>query len=462
MKEKVLMRKILAFLLIVALFVSSLTNFQTVIRADSNETVNSIENQTKQLIYKDKNTYGWDDWTIYRWLDNEGNARFDVFWGNYVENGTSKSFTPETAKEILNYTMYYILLVSNEEESSLEPHVEKKGKYTSDTVILTKEEYNSYCNSEGTTIIVYFTLEEFQEGEENRWVSGTDYILPYDNDNCCKSTWNRSWYCDDDDIKDAASKGIFKSSENTRMYAIQFRVNDYLQGNISASLSIKNDKNLVSNLLVEQPIRFVRYENESITGFESEYIAEMENVEQDYTLKSSEVTVYIEIPDINKFTNIVNDVYYVVNFKGVTSLSTGKPLDCVVIKDEVPPDRKIEGETSTTTKPIQEIPTVKKPVQKTTEVTKSQKKTSKKILVKKLKLKASKKYVKIGKKVKIKLTFYPKNVTNKKVKWSVSKKKYAKITAKGVLIPKKAGKGKTVTVIAKVGKKSAKIKIKIK
>lgn len=86
-----------------------------------------------------------------------------------------------------------------------------------------------------------------------------------------------------------------------------------------------------------------------------------------------------------------------------------------------------------------------------------------KVLVKKIKLKA-KKSLKVGKKLKIKLTINS-DATNKNVKWSVSNKKYAKINSKGVLTAKKAGKGKTIriTVKAKDGSgKKATIKIKIK
>lgn len=86
-----------------------------------------------------------------------------------------------------------------------------------------------------------------------------------------------------------------------------------------------------------------------------------------------------------------------------------------------------------------------------------------KILVTKIKLKAQKS-VKVGKKLKIKLTINS-NATNKAVKWSVSNKKYAKINSKGVLTAKKAGRGKTIKVTAKAkdgsGKKTT-IKIKIK
>lgn len=90
---------------------------------------------------------------------------------------------------------------------------------------------------------------------------------------------------------------------------------------------------------------------------------------------------------------------------------------------------------------------------------------TKKILTKKLSLKAGKKKVKAGKKLTIKVKYFPKNVTYKKVKWSVSNKKWASISSKGVFKAKKAGKGRSVTVKCKVldgSKKIAKIKIKIK
>lgn len=71
-----------------------------------------------------------------------------------------------------------------------------------------------------------------------------------------------------------------------------------------------------------------------------------------------------------------------------------------------------------------------------------------------------------GKKVALKVNVGPKSASNKKVKWSISKKdkKYATVSAKGVVTTKKAGKGKTVTVTATAtdgSKKKATIKISI-
>ncbi|MBQ6360294.1 MAG: Ig-like domain-containing protein [Lachnospiraceae bacterium] len=96
---------------------------------------------------------------------------------------------------------------------------------------------------------------------------------------------------------------------------------------------------------------------------------------------------------------------------------------------------------------------------------KAQTKVKIKGAVSKIKLSASRKTVKVGKKLTIKAKITVGKGGSKAVKWSVNKKKYASITQKGVLKAKKAGKGKTVTVTAKAkdgsGKK-AKIKIKIK
>lgn len=96
--------------------------------------------------------------------------------------------------------------------------------------------------------------------------------------------------------------------------------------------------------------------------------------------------------------------------------------------------------------------------------TKVIKNKSKKILIKKLKIKG-KKSIKFGKKIKLKVMYSPKKVSNKKVKWSVSNKKYASISSKGVLKAKKAGVGKKITVRCMAldgSKKVAKLVIKIK
>ena len=101
----------------------------------------------------------------------------------------------------------------------------------------------------------------------------------------------------------------------------------------------------------------------------------------------------------------------------------------------------------------------------TTATSTSQQTASAKILVKKVKLNKKKATLRYGKKLKLKATVTPKNATNKKVKWSVSNTKYAKVTQKGVVRVKKKGIGHTVKVYAKAKDKSGKkayCKVKLK
>ena len=91
--------------------------------------------------------------------------------------------------------------------------------------------------------------------------------------------------------------------------------------------------------------------------------------------------------------------------------------------------------------------------------------TKKKVKVKKIKLNKKKATLYYKKKLKLKATVTPKNATNKKVKWSVSRKKYATVTQKGVVKAKKKGIGHTIKVYAKAkdgSEKKAYCKIKIK
>lgn len=85
--------------------------------------------------------------------------------------------------------------------------------------------------------------------------------------------------------------------------------------------------------------------------------------------------------------------------------------------------------------------------------------------VKKVKLKAAKKTVKAGKNVKITAAVTVGKGGSKALKWTTSNKKYATVSSKGVVTAKKAGKGKTVKIIATAkdgsGKKAS-VTIKIK
>lgn len=84
--------------------------------------------------------------------------------------------------------------------------------------------------------------------------------------------------------------------------------------------------------------------------------------------------------------------------------------------------------------------------------------------VKSIKITSKQNYVFVGKKLMLKANCKPKNASIKKVVWSSSNSKYAAINKKGVIKPKKAGAGKTVTFTAKAAdgykaKKSITIRI---
>lgn len=96
--------------------------------------------------------------------------------------------------------------------------------------------------------------------------------------------------------------------------------------------------------------------------------------------------------------------------------------------------------------------------------TQTPKTVSKKTPVKKITIKGSKKTLKAGKKRKLKAVITPADATIKKVKWSSSKKKWAAVSAKGVVTAKKKGRGHTVKITAAAtdgSRKKAVIKIKI-
>lgn len=92
--------------------------------------------------------------------------------------------------------------------------------------------------------------------------------------------------------------------------------------------------------------------------------------------------------------------------------------------------------------------------QSTNTVTATKKTAAK--LVTKITLNKKKAKLRYKKKLKLNATVKPKNAANKKVKWYVSNKKYAKVTQKGVVRAKKKGIGHTVKVYAKAKDKSKK------
>lgn len=85
--------------------------------------------------------------------------------------------------------------------------------------------------------------------------------------------------------------------------------------------------------------------------------------------------------------------------------------------------------------------------------------------VRTVRIKTTKRHVRIGKKLplKVSVTVTGKNA-NKKVKWKSSNTKYATVSGNGTVTAKKAGKGKTVTITAYAtdgSNKKSRIKIKI-
>lgn len=91
--------------------------------------------------------------------------------------------------------------------------------------------------------------------------------------------------------------------------------------------------------------------------------------------------------------------------------------------------------------------------------------TTSKIAVTKIKLNKKSATLRYKKKLKLKASVSPDNASNKAVKWSVSKSKYAKVSQKGVVKAKKKGIGHTVKVYATAkdgSKKKATCKVKIK
>ncbi len=87
------------------------------------------------------------------------------------------------------------------------------------------------------------------------------------------------------------------------------------------------------------------------------------------------------------------------------------------------------------------------------------------IKVAKIKLRASKKTLKAGKRLKLKAVVSPKNASSKKIKWSSSRKKWASVSKGGVVKAKKKGAGHTVKITAAAtdgSRKKASVKIKIK
>ncbi len=131
----------------------------------------------------------------------------------------------------------------------------------------------------------------------------------------------------------------------------------------------------------------------------------------------------------------------------LTSLDSYIPEESPVISPDATPDSAISNPDST----MSQTPSTSTSPQK--------------ILVKKLKINAQKKTLRAKKTLRLKAVVTPSNASNKKVRWSSSKKKWATVTQKGVVKAKKAGIGHVVKITAKAkdgSRKTASIKIKIK
>ena len=105
-----------------------------------------------------------------------------------------------------------------------------------------------------------------------------------------------------------------------------------------------------------------------------------------------------------------------------------------------------------TTTPADPLPTDPTIASASPEPTISASKVSSKkkiIRIKKIVLSKKKANLRYGKKLKLKTTITPQNATNKKIKWSVSNKKYASVTQRGVVKAKKKGISHNVKIYAK-------------
>jgi len=111
-----------------------------------------------------------------------------------------------------------------------------------------------------------------------------------------------------------------------------------------------------------------------------------------------------------------------------------------------------------------EVPGGDKPTTPGGSQTPGQGSTDKAVSVEKLSVKADSTKIAAGKKVQLSVSVAPANATNQSVTWQSSNKKYAEVTAKGVVKTKKVGKGKTVIITAVANDGSgvkASVKIKI-
>lgn len=92
-------------------------------------------------------------------------------------------------------------------------------------------------------------------------------------------------------------------------------------------------------------------------------------------------------------------------------------------------------------------------------------KQKKTVKINKIKIQSSKKSLRAGNTLRLRVVITPSNATKKKIKWSSSKKKWASVSAYGLVTAKRKGRGHTVTITAAAtdgSKKKATLRIKIK
>lgn len=151
-------------------------------------------------------------------------------------------------------------------------------------------------------------------------------------------------------------------------------------------------------------------------------------------------------------------------------VSTVTPTESTVTSD-ISPQTPVPTTPKTTTNTLKKVSVKKVKISKKAKKIYKVKKKTKSGKVKKVKktknvkIKNGKIVLRVGNKLRLKASVSPTKASNKKVRWTSSKKRWASITQKGVVTAKKKGRGHTVKITAKAkdgsGKKAT-IKIKIR
>ena len=470
MKERKFLRIFALLVATVLTITSAFSNYNFVKAADNDVTENTESN--KELVQCS------DDWVIFKYKDENGDPQFDV------------KYQGKTLEELNNEgtEIKYMLILKGAN------HELFNAKYETFYGKITVEDYFLEYPEE---IFVKFVLGQFGSNIVS------DVIPLYSsNDSSPYILFTNFNYLEIYHITD----------DNPSKFKVEMKVSEHLKktGDLSvskkmASTSDDIEKVSTSNLTFENYSKENVIEGESynteysIVTFDLElpskyfYTNEEESVSQQFSIYIFSFNGIVGINSNNPIENLQFDVLTpaslydptadisVQSIKITSSSSSIKVGDLIKLSTTILPNdatnktltwrssnpdyATVDDNGIVTAKPAGAGKTVTITVKATdgSNVSASFKLKINKVLVKKIKLKA-KKSLKVGKKLKIKLTINS-DATNKNVKWSVSNKKYAKINSKGILTAKKAGKGKTikVTVKAKDGSgKKATIKIKIK